>query len=170
MAVLVVDERQDPGVAGGRGVAIVGAMRRHHRFDEIRDLLELLGGTEALAGEIRALHYEMLAAYARKDRLEYFKANQAIHAAIVAACSNPAIADEHRRINAQLYRERYRSNLRNENRHTALDEHGEILDALEKRDSDKLSKILRAHLGSTWEKVSELAIEKTDSEAALEAH
>ncbi len=160
-----------------------GAVVADPDLKEIRDLLELLGGIEALAGElaavrasdeeigeIRALHYEMLAAYARKDRLEYFKANQAIHAAIVAACGNPAIADEHRRINAQLYRVRYRSNLRNENWHTALDEHGEILEALEKRDSDKLSKILRSHLGSTWEKVSELAIAETDSEAVLEAH
>ncbi len=110
----------------------------------------------------------MLAAYARKDRLEYFKANQAIHGAIVAACGNPAIADAHRQINARLYRVRYRSNLRNEGWHTAIDEHGEILEALEKRDSDKLSKILRAHLGSTWDKVSGLAEAKTDSEAALE--
>lgn len=147
-----------------------GAVVADPDLEKIRDLLELLGGIEALAGElaaarasdeeigeIRALHYEMLAAYARKDRLEYFKANQAIHAAIVAACGNSAITDEHKRINARLYRVRYRSNLRNKNWHTAVDEHGEILEALEKRDSDRLSKILRAHLGSTWAKVSELA-------------
>ncbi len=160
-----------------------GAVVADPDLKEIRDLLELLGGIEALAGElaatrasdeeiseIRALHYEMLAAYARKDRLEYFKVNQAIHAAIVAACGNPAIADAHRRINARLYRVRYRSNLRNESWHTALDEHGEILEALEARNSQKLSSILRSHLGSTWGKVSDLAESETDSETELEEH
>ena len=56
----------------------------------IRDLLEVLGGIEALAGElaatrardevvaeIRALHHEMLADYVRKDRLAYFVDNAA---------------------------------------------------------------------------------------------
>ncbi len=160
-----------------------GAVVADPNLEEIRDLLELLGGIEALAGElaatrasneeigeIRALHYEMLAAYARKDRLGYFKANQAIHAAIVAACGNAAIADAHKRINARLYRVRCRSNLRSNRWHTAIDEHSSILEALEARDSEKLSSILRAHLGSTWDKVSELAESEMGSEAGVEGH
>ena len=137
--------------------------------DEIRDLLEVLGGIEGLAGElaakraspdelaeIRALHHEMLAAYARKDRLAYFKANQAVHGAIVAAAANPALADVHRRLNARLYRARYRSNLRNTRWHTAIAEHETILEALEARDAARLAAVMRDHLGSTWAKVSEI--------------
>ena len=135
----------------------------------IRDLLEVLGGIEALAGElaatrardeeiaeIRALHHEMLAAYARKDRLGYFKVNQSIHGAIVSAAANPALEDVHRRINARLYRVRYRSNLRNTRWHTAIEEHESILAALEARDAPRLAATMRAHLGSTWAKVSEI--------------
>ena len=145
----------------------------------IRDLLEVLGGIEALAGElaatragdeeiaeIRALHHEMLAAYAREDRLAYFKANQAIHGAIVSAAANPALADVHRRLNARLYRVRYRSNLRNTRWHTAIEEHESILEALEARDAKRLAAIMRAHLGSTWAKVSEIDGAAADAESA----
>lgn len=146
---------------------------------EIRDLLEVLGGIEGLAGElaatragneelaeIRALHHEMLAAYARKDRLAYFKVNQAIHGAVVAASANSALQDVHRRLNARLYRVRYRSNLRNTRWHTAIEEHDSMLEALETRDAKRLAAIMRAHLGSTWAKVSELDGPGADGEGA----
>ena len=136
--------------------------------DEAFDLLQVLGVLEALAGElactratdaeideIRALHYEMMAAYARKDRLEYFKVNQRIHLSIVAASRNAGLAETHDRINARLYRIRYRSNLRNRKWHTAIEEHQAILEALDRRDGALLSTVLRDHLGSTWAKVSE---------------
>ena len=134
---------------------------------EIRDLLSVLASLEALAGEqaaagasdaeiaeIRALHFEMLAAFERKDRLAYFKLNQAIHRAIVAASHNAALVELHAQTNARLYRVRYQSNLNNAKWHTAIEEHEEILAALTSRDEAALAKILRRHLGSTWAKVS----------------
>ncbi len=135
---------------------------------EVQDLLQVLGVLEALGGElacarasaadldeVQALHYEMLAAYARKDRLTYFKVNQQIHKAIVAISGNTSLIETHARINAQLYRVRYRSNSRNTKWDVAIKEHEAILDALQARDSRALSKILRSHLGSTWANVSE---------------
>ena len=135
---------------------------------EVRDLLQLLGVLEALGGElacaraserelgeIAALHYEMLAAYARKDRLTYFKVNQKIHKAIVAASGNDSLIETHQRINARLYRVRYRSNSRNTKWNIAIEEHENILAALQARDGAALSNILRDHLGSTWANVSE---------------
>ena len=66
-----------------------GALVADPRPIEIRDMLRVLGALEAVAGEaachaataneiteIKALHYELLAAFAREDRLEYFKINQ----------------------------------------------------------------------------------------------
>ena len=135
---------------------------------EIRDLLAVLAALEALAGEqaaaaatdgeiaeIRALHFEMLAAFERQDRLAYFKLNQAIHRAIAAAAHNAPLAEIHAQLNARLYRVRYQSNLNNAAWHGAIKEHEQILGALTARDSAALARILRAHLGSTWAKVSE---------------
>ncbi len=38
----------------------------------------------------------------------------------------------------------------------AVEEHDDIMAALEERDAEKLSKLLRRHLKSTWKKVCEL--------------
>lgn len=145
-----------------------GAIVANPDAEDVRHMLEFLGGIEGLAGEwacaratdaeideIRALHYEMLAAYARKDRLAYFKLNQRIHRAIVLASGNRLLIDTHARINARLYRIRYRSNLRNTKWPTAIAEHEEILKAIEARDAARLNHLMRRHLGSTWIKVSQ---------------
>ncbi len=133
--------------------------------DEVKDLLQVLSALEALGGrlaaekatdeeicEIRALHFEMLAAYSRKDRLAYFKLNQKIHKAIVAASRNQALIDTHAQFNARVYRVRYRSNQRNAMWHEAIRQHEDIITALEARDGDVLANRLSSHLGNTWEK------------------
>ena len=143
-----------------------GAVVSNPAAESVRDLLQVLGVLEALGGElaaerasdeeiaeVKALHFEMLAAYARKDRLQYFKMNQPIHRAIIEASRNEALVEAHGRINARLYRVRYRSNLLNRKWHTAIEEHESILRALERRDGPALATELRAHLGSTWSKV-----------------
>jgi DNA-binding GntR family transcriptional regulator len=48
--------------------------------------------TDAELAEIRALHYEMLAAFARRDLSGYYRLNARIHAAINAAAANPVLA------------------------------------------------------------------------------
>lgn len=145
-----------------------GAVITSPSAEEIADMLQVLGVLEAFAGEracdlitqeeineIKALHYEMLAAFARGDRLQYFKLNQSIHLALVKAARSETLLATHARLNARLYRIRYLSNMRNELWGSAVEEHSKILDALEKRDAEKLSTLLRQHLKSTWEKVSD---------------
>ncbi len=69
---------------------------------DIENMFEVMAALEALAGslacariaeaelaEIAALHYEMLAQYTRRNLPDYFRLNQAIHAAIVAASRQP---------------------------------------------------------------------------------
>ncbi len=136
---------------------------------EVQDLLQVLGALEGLAGElaasrasdaqineVTALHHEMLAAFARGDRLHYFKANQAIHSEIVAASGNAALMHTHRLLNARLYRVRFKSNARNTQWHKAVAEHEQILDALKARDAARLRKTMRSHLGSTWSNIEPL--------------
>jgi len=141
--------------------------------EEIADMLQVLGVLEAFAGEracelvtqeeiseIKALQYEMLAAFSRGDRLSYFKLNQRIHLSIIKAARSETLLSMHQRLNARLYRIRYQSNLRNELWGGAVNEHNDIMAALEERDAAKLSALLRQHLRSTWEKVSEVMAEE----------
>lgn len=137
--------------------------------EEIKDKLQVIAVLEQLAGElatvnasdgeiaeIRALHYEMLAAYSREDRKSYFQLNQEIHLHIVKAGQNDALTETHARLNTQLYRVRYLSNLRNKQWPSAIAEHKELLNALISRDGEKLGHLLRSHLRSTWLKFSEI--------------
>ena len=143
-----------------------GAVVANPTAKEVRDMLRLIGALEALAGEIaaetasddeiaeiRALHHEMLAAYARKNRLDYFKLNQKIHLSIIAASRNAALIETHARINARLHRVRYRSNLRTPKWSTAIEQHEAILAALEARSPETLSGLLRIHFENTWSKI-----------------
>ena len=144
-----------------------GAVLTELTVEEVKEKLEVLAALEALAGklacrkatdaelaEIRALHYEMLAWFSRQNRLEYFKLNQRIHLAIVAASSNQSLVETHARINAQLYRVRFQSNLQNELWGTAVDEHEEMLAALEERNSEAMAMCMLSHLGQTFFKFS----------------
>ncbi|TQF77276.1 GntR family transcriptional regulator [Elioraea sp. Yellowstone] len=131
---------------------------------EMRELLQLLGVIEAYAGElaaasateeeireITALHYEMLAAYTRGDRLTYFHRNQAIHLALVRATRNRTLVAHHGRINARVYRARYISNLETQRWEKAIEEHEAILAALQRRDGAGLAAILREHVLRGWD-------------------
>lgn len=146
-----------------------GAVVAGFSTDEVEERLQVLAMLEKLAGElacanatdgdlaeIRALHYEMLAAYSREDRKTYFRLNQAIHLAIVKSGGNKALIETHGRLNSQLYRVRYLSNLRNVRWSTAIEEHEDLLKVLEARDGEKLGNLMRAHLRSTWFKFSEI--------------
>jgi DNA-binding GntR family transcriptional regulator len=133
---------------------------------EIREMLQLLGGLEGFAGvlacdsvtpldlkELWALHYEMLAAYSRGDRLGYFHKNQDIHFGIVAAARNAPLREHHRIVNARVYRVRYVSNLKTERWESAIREHAQILKALEARDAASLRPLLEQHVLQAWDQM-----------------
>ncbi len=143
---------------------------------DIRELLQLLGVLEAFAGELacahgtdaemaelRALHFEMLAAYTRGDRLGYFHRNQAIHLGLVAMSRNSALIAHHRMINARVYRARYICNLKTERWESAINEHEQILEALEGRDAGALQTILRRHVIQAWDKMQEIMAREAEA-------
>ena len=147
----------DVGILGDDGMQ--GFMFVHtlagQSLESLAGELACIAATDDEIAELKAIHYEMLAAYTRKSRLEYFKLNQKIHLCIVAASRNEALIEAHNRLNARLYRFRYQSNLRGQRWHTAVEEHEEILHALVNRESERLAALMRAHLASTWSKISE---------------
>ncbi|WP_249976992.1 GntR family transcriptional regulator [Vreelandella olivaria] len=102
--------------------------------------------------ELQALHYEMKASFLRRDRQNYFRLNQDIHNRIVALSGNATLIDMHANLSRQLYRVRYLSNQKNEKWATAMEEHEAIMAALEARDSERVGRELRNHLGKTWVK------------------
>ena len=131
------------------------------RLDEsdIENMFEVMGALEALAGtlacrrigeaelaEIGALHYEMMAQYVRRDLPAYFRLNQGIHAAIVAAAGNPILAATYHNLAVRMRRARYLANLSDERWQHAVAEHAAILDALRARDGARLAQLLAEHL------------------------
>lgn len=127
--------------------------------EDVRHTFEVMAGLEAMSGElaaqritdaeiaeIRALHFEMLAAYTRRDLSAYYRLNAQIHAAINAAAKNPVLSTTYDRMNARLQALRFRSNQHGEKWANAMKEHEQMVDALARRDAAALRAVLSVHL------------------------
>ena len=136
---------------------------------DVRHTFEVMGGLEALSGElaaeritdeelaeIRALHFEMLAAWTRRDLPAYYRLNARIHRAINAAARNPVLSATYDRVNARLHALRFRSNQDEEKWKTAVKEHEQMVDALARRDSKAMRAVLSAHLKNKLDVVLQL--------------
>jgi DNA-binding GntR family transcriptional regulator len=133
-----------------------------HAFEILADLEGLSGElaaqriTAADLMQVKALHYEMLAAFTRRDLPVYYRLNAQIHAAINEAARNPLLSKTYREINARVQSLRFRTN-QNEAKWTlAVKEHEQMLSALEARDSAALRNILSQHLLHKRDTVLEL--------------
>jgi DNA-binding GntR family transcriptional regulator len=126
---------------------------------DIMNTFEVMAGLEGLNGElaaqritaeelaeIKAMHFEMLAAYTRADLSAYYRSNAQIHAAINAAAKNPVLTGTYNQLNARLQALRFRSNQDGEKWKRAVKEHEQMIDALTHRDSAALRAVLIAHL------------------------
>jgi DNA-binding GntR family transcriptional regulator len=126
---------------------------------DMADLFQVMGTLEGLAGElacaritdeavneIRARHHEMLAHYTRGDRSAYFAANQAIHEAIVAAADNGVLTVMYESLRGRIRPARFMANVTRERWDQAVREHGEILEALSRREGVRLRGLLQEHL------------------------
>ncbi len=135
--------------------AVVAALSR----EDVEHAFELLGTLESLAGELaalratpaerdelRALHFEMRAAHARRDLPAYYRLNSAIHRRLVDCARNPVLADTYARLNARLQALRFRSNLNRDKWDAAVAEHDAMIDALDAGDGARLAAVLRGHL------------------------
>lgn len=129
--------------------------------EKVKEIFVVLGAVEALAGElvcrnasdadiaeIRALHYQMVAHYARGELAQYFRCNQQIHMRIVECAGNATLSQVYRGLNAHAKRARYMANLSHDRWDKAVKEHEEIIEALGNRDSARLRAMLRDHLAN----------------------
>lgn len=136
-----------------------GAVVAEMSVTDIEQTFEVMSALEGLSGqlacqritdtemaEIKALHYEMLAAHARKDLPAYYRVNMAIHDRINAVADNAVLRATYQQINHRILSLRFRSNFNQEKWDLAVKEHGAMIDALERRDSEALRVLLQQHL------------------------
>ncbi|MGV3571732.1 MAG: GntR family transcriptional regulator [Ramlibacter sp.] len=145
-----------------------GAIAVSLRESDVLDTFEVMAGLEAMSGElaaqritdtelaeIRAMHYEMLAAYTRQDLSTYYSINARIHRAINAAARNPVLATVYNQVNARLQALRFRSNQDGEKWKRAVKEHEKMIEALAARDAVAMREVLAAHLRNKRDTVLE---------------
>lgn len=111
--------------------------------------------TEAELNEIRAMHFEMLAAYTRRDLPAYYRLNAAIHNAINAAAKNPVLTSTYNQVNARLQALRFRSNQDGDKWKNAVAEHELMIAALGARDAVAMRAVLASHLANKLDVVIE---------------
>lgn len=135
---------------------------------DILNTFEVLAGLEGHSGElaaqrisaealneIKAMHYEMKAAYTRQDLSNYYRLNAAIHCAINAAAQNPVLSSVYSQVNARVQALRFRSNQDGEKWKRAMQAHDRMIEALETGNSAMLRAELIAHLGEKRDVVIE---------------
>ena len=126
---------------------------------DILNTFEVMAGLEAQSGElaaqrvtdaelaeIKAMHYEMLAAYTRRDLPAYYRLNASIHNAINLAAKNPILTATYQQVNARLQALRFRSNQDGEKWSAAVKEHEQMINALTARDAVAMRAVLMSHL------------------------
>jgi DNA-binding GntR family transcriptional regulator len=132
-----------------------------HLFELMSELEGLSGElaaarrTDAELDEIRALHFEMLAAHARRDLSAYYRLNREVHALINRCARNPVLTETYESVNLRIQNLRFRSNFNRDKWDAAVAEHGEIVEALARRDAAALRRLLERHLRSKLDAVLE---------------
>lgn len=153
---------------GARVVQLTRAM--------IQDTLDVTGALEGLSGElactqasdadiaeIRGLHEQMLAEYDKRDLDRYFRLNQLIHEKIVDASGNPLLIETYQNLSERVRRFRFSATMQAEHWARVVDEHEQILSALEQRDAPRMGNLLRYHLRHKLD--GELSVEASTTAA-----
>ena len=145
-----------------------GAVVKRFSGKDVHDMLIVLKSLEELAGnlacematddeiaKVRRLHDEMKACYNARDRLSYYKLNQAIHTEICLIAHNQALSSMQTLLQSRLKRIRFIGHEGPEKWAAAMAEHDEMIVALEARDGKTLSKVLGRHLLNAWQRVKD---------------
>lgn len=146
-----------------------GAVVRRFSLRDLREILEVIKSLEQLGGriacaqatdeqiaEVVALHEKMMVLYAEQNRLEYFKLNQAIHSAVVAASGNAVLMEMHETLQARIKRLRFIGNEGPTKWAGAVAEHEAMIAALKRRDGEALAVEIGKHMDHTLDRVKEV--------------
>ncbi len=146
-----------------------GAVAAQLSAQDVADTFEVIAGLEGQSGElaaqritdaeldeIRALHFEMMAAFTRRDLSSYYGLNAQIHERINAAARNPVLTKTWCTVNARLQALRFRSNFDERKWARAVEEHAQMVERLAARDAPGLRSLMVRHLEHKRDAVLEL--------------
>lgn len=151
-------------------------------FKKVKDTYDLMAALEGLSGElacqhisdseiaaIRALHDAMLEHYHNRDLVTYFEINQQIHESILAASRNEVLQEMYSNLSQRVKRVRYSKKMTQKFWRQAVQDHENMMAALEERDSKRLGQILRDHLCNKLEVATLAGVIEDDSLSAATA-
>ena len=146
-----------------------GAVAVQLSEQDVADTFEVIAGLEGQSGELaaqridgaelaelKALHYEMLAAHTRRDLSTYYRINAQIHTLINQAARNAVLTQTWRNVNARLQSLRFRSNFDADKWDRAVKEHDRMIELLAARDSAGMRALMVRHLENKRDVVLEL--------------
>jgi len=136
-----------------------GAWVTEVNVEEVNEVFPILTVLEALSGElacaqildaeikhVRDLHNQMLESYQKRDLAAYFRTNQEIHHAILVAARNETLTNSCQALSARMQRARYVANMSEDRWAEAVNEHEQIIAALEQRNGPRLACVLAQHM------------------------
>jgi DNA-binding GntR family transcriptional regulator len=151
-------------------------------FKKVKDTYDLMAALEGLSGElacqhisdaeiaaIRDLHDAMLEHYRHRDLATYFEINQQIHESILAASRNEVLQEMYSNLSQRVKRVRYSKKMTQKFWSQAVQDHENMISALEQRDSKRLGQILRDHLCNKLEVATLAGVIEDDSLSAANA-
>ena len=143
-----------------------GAMVTPMTLADTAQTFQVLRVLEGLAGELacahadagalarlRELHERMRLCHKQGDREHYFELNQAIHAQLFLLSGNPVLAATHDKLNLRLRRARYYANVSQTRWDHAMQEHEQMMEALESKNGKRLRALLEEHLSNKCDAV-----------------
>jgi len=145
-------------------------------FKKVKDTYDLMAALEGLSGElacqhisdaeiqaVRKLHDTMLEHYHQRDLASYFIVNQQIHESILAASRNEVLQEMYSNLSQRVKRVRYSKKMTQKFWRQAVQDHENMIEALEARDSSRLGQILRDHLCNKLEVATLAGVIEDDS-------
>jgi DNA-binding GntR family transcriptional regulator len=144
--------------------AVLGTLEVLAHLERLAGERACVHATDAQIAELLAVHARMAALHARRDRLPYYKLNQAFHNGLAAAADNAALHEVQGNLQARLKRIRYIGNRKPEYWDAAMREHEEMAAALRARDGKRLGEAMATHLMRTWDRVRDVVMESDGSE------
>ncbi len=149
----------------GRGARVSG-----FSVEQVRELFEAIAGVERNASELAAerlterefeklqrMHERMARHHAAGERPAYFRLNQEIHLAIVAAAKNATLQAIHASLISRARRARYEALASQARWVEAMEEHGRLMAALADRNGRLAGAIMHEHdLGTARSMVAAL--------------
>lgn len=126
---------------------------------EIEEMIEVVAGLEAIAGElacrhigaeaiteIETLHSGMIVAWKNRDKEAYFMLNRRIHEAIMQAAENATLSTLYSNLSSRIQRVRYTAHKTDAQLIRAVNEHEQMMVHLRNREGESLSRLMRDHV------------------------